>query len=93
MAYAAFLQSGWLDPTAAEAVSDLTFVALGLIYVPLAVRTARSAHGRLKAAWTAMTIGFVCWLAGEVLWAYNDLFRPPPGCFTMRRPGLRPPSC
>ena len=71
--FAAVLLSGRLGRTRADAVSDLTFVALGLIYVPLAVRTARAAHGRLKAAWTAMTIGFVCWLVGEILWAYYGL--------------------
>jgi len=69
-AFTAVLLSGLLDPATHETVSDATFIVLGLIYVPLAVRTARAAHGRLKAAWVAMTIGFASWLLGEVLWAY-----------------------
>lgn len=69
-AFTAVLLSGLLDPATLETVSGATFIVLGLIYVPLAVRTARAAHGRLKAAWVAMTIGFASWLLGEVLWAY-----------------------
>lgn len=67
------LKSGLLNPEAEETVSDLTFIALGLVYVPLAVRTARSARGRLRSAWIAMTIGFVFWLLGEALYAYNHV--------------------
>ncbi len=73
LAFAAFLRWGRLDPEATETITDLTFVALGLIYVPLAVRTARSAYGRVKAAWVAMAIGFAFWLLGESLWAYYQL--------------------
>lgn len=69
-AFTALLLSGRLDPAGLETVSDATFIALGLVYVPLAARMARSARGRLKAAWVAMTIGFASWLLGEVLWAY-----------------------
>ena len=71
--FAAVLQSGRLDPGAAETATDLTFIALGLVYVSLAVRAARAAQGRLRLAWFAMTIGFASWLLGEVLWAYNRL--------------------
>lgn len=72
-AFTVVLQSGLVDPVIVERVSDFTFIALGLVYVPLAVRTARSARGRLKAAWLAMTIGFVFWLLGEVIYVYNRL--------------------
>ncbi|MGV1089551.1 MAG: PP2C family protein-serine/threonine phosphatase [Mycobacterium sp.] len=70
VAFTAVLLSGRLDSARLETVSDATFIALGLIYVPLALRRAMSARGRLKAAWMAMTIGFASWLLGEVLWAY-----------------------
>ena len=62
-----------LDPDTGEIVTDITFIALGLVYVPLAVRTARAAQGRVKTAWFAMVIGFTCWLLGEVLFAYYQL--------------------
>lgn len=70
---AALLKSGALKPAAEETFTDLTFVALGLVYVPLAVRVARAARGRLKAAWVAMAISFAGWLLGETLWAYYHL--------------------
>jgi hypothetical protein len=74
IAFTAVVHSGRLDPAAARTVSGLTFIALGLVYVPLAARTAMSAHGWVRAAWVAMTIGFAFWLLGEVLWAYYELF-------------------
>ena len=70
LAFDALLKSGRLDPAVQDRVTDLIFVALGLIYVPLAVRTAGAAQGRVRAAWVAMTIGFTCWLLGEIVWAY-----------------------
>jgi serine phosphatase RsbU (regulator of sigma subunit) len=69
-AFSAVTLSGRLDAGSLETVSDATFIALGLVYVPLALRTARSVRGRLRSAWTAMAIGFASWLLGEVLWAY-----------------------
>ncbi len=72
-AFVAVLGSGRLTSSAAEIITDFTFIALGLVYLPLAVRTARSAQGRMKAAWTAMAIGFASWLLGEALWAYYRL--------------------
>ncbi len=68
--FAAVLLSGRLNTARLETFSDTTFIALGLFFVPLALRTARSVQGRLKAAWTAMAIGFASWLLGEVLWAF-----------------------
>ena len=73
VAFTAVLLSGRLDPAVLETFSDATFIVLGLIYVSLTLRAARSAHGRLKAAWTAMAIGFASWLLGEVLWTYYRL--------------------
>ncbi len=72
--FAAVLKSGRMDSVTTETVTDLVFVALGLIYVPLAAHAARSAQGRLRTAWTAMTIGFTCWLLGEILWTYYRVF-------------------
>ena len=74
VAFTAVLLSGRLDSATLETVTDFTFIILGLVYVPLAARMARASQGRLKTAWTAMTIGFACWLLGEVLWAYYRLF-------------------
>jgi hypothetical protein len=73
LAFAGVLKSGRLGVTEAEAFSDLVFVALGLIYVSLAIRTSMAAYGWLKTAWTVMAVGFACWLLGETLWAYYEV--------------------
>lgn len=54
VAFVIVVRSGRLPAGVAEAVSDAAFVAFGLIYVPLAVRNARSASGRLRSAWLVM---------------------------------------
>lgn len=76
IAFTAVLLSGRLDSASLQTFTDVTFIVLGLVYVALAARLARSTHGRVKAAWTAMTIGFASWLLGEVLWTY---YRSMPG--------------
>lgn len=74
---AVVLHWGRLSSGDTRVLSNLIFVALGLVYVPLAVRTARAARGRLRAAWIAMTIGFSAWLLGEILWAFYHLAAGP----------------
>jgi len=77
--FAAVRLSGVLpSEEATETFTDLVSVALGLVYVPLAVRTARSAQGRLRAAWWALAIGFACWLVGEIIWAFFQVFADEP---------------
>ncbi|KAA0108301.1 bifunctional diguanylate cyclase/phosphodiesterase [Mycolicibacterium sp. P1-5] len=72
-AFVAWISSGWSQGASLKAVDDVVFV---LLSVPAAVFTAlaaRAVHGRMRAAWTAMTIGMVGWALGEVLWAYYEL--------------------
>ncbi|MBI3690393.1 MAG: GGDEF-domain containing protein, partial [Mycolicibacterium aromaticivorans] len=65
--------SGRSHGDAVKAVDDIVFV---LLTIPAAVFTAlaaRAVHGRLRAAWVAITIGMVGWALGEVLWTYYEL--------------------
>ena len=71
--FTAVVLSGRRDSETLETVSDITFIALGLVFIPLATRTVRSARGRLKAAWVAMAIGFAWWLLGELVWDQKPL--------------------
>lgn len=68
--YAAMVFTGWPSRHAVESVTDVAFPAMSLFYVPLAALAARSARGRLRAAWAAMTVAFGLWAIGEVLWSY-----------------------
>ncbi len=69
--YAAMVFTGWPSRHSIELVTDVTFPAMSLFYVPLAaLAAARSARGRLRAPWAAMTVAFVFWAFGELLWTY-----------------------
>jgi len=72
-AFVVWIFSDWSQGTAVNAVDDIVFVLLsatGAIFTALA---ARAVHGRLRAAWIAMTIGMAGWALGEALWAYYEL--------------------
>ncbi|KDF02349.1 hypothetical protein Y900_026280 [Mycolicibacterium aromaticivorans JS19b1 = JCM 16368] len=71
--FVVWVLSGRSHGDAVKAVDDVVFV---LLTIPAAVFTAlaaRAVHGRLRAAWIAITIGMVGWALGEVLWAYYEL--------------------
>ncbi|WP_233716559.1 putative bifunctional diguanylate cyclase/phosphodiesterase [Mycolicibacterium vinylchloridicum] len=65
--------SAWSSGTSIKAVNDLVFVVLSAAGAIFAALAARAVHGRLRAAWVAMTIGMVGWVLGEVLWTYYEL--------------------
>ncbi len=72
-AYAACAALDWPSRHAVEMVSTLIFPPLGGVILALAAPLARSAQGRSRAAWTAMTIGFVLWTSAEIIWAFYTL--------------------
>lgn len=73
LGYAAALSVGHSEARFLRNVDDLYSVALALIAVVFAVLAARSNDGRLRAAWTVLATGLVCWVIGEVLWAYREI--------------------
>lgn len=71
--YAVLALTKWPNAEFVRTLTDLTFPAASLVYVPLAALNARSARGRLRAAWLALTVGFVSWAVAEWLWTYYQL--------------------
>jgi hypothetical protein len=61
------------NDSAADAVNTLLFPALGLIYVPLCALAMRKARGRLRVAWSLMTLGLASWALGEFIFAFYKL--------------------
>lgn len=70
--YAVLVLTGWPNPESVGTLTDVLFSAASLVYVPLAALAARSARGRLRAAWVALTIGFIFWGVAEWLWTYYE---------------------
>lgn len=70
VAFTVFLLAGWPNDHTVEVISALVFPLLGLLYVPLAVRAAISAGGRLRAAWLMLAIGLATWALGDTLSGY-----------------------
>ncbi|MCX6481316.1 MAG: SpoIIE family protein phosphatase [Mycobacterium sp.] len=70
--YALLVFMRWPNADFVENLTDFTFPVASLVYVPLAALTARSARGRLRAAWLALTVGFALWAVAEWLWTYYE---------------------
>lgn len=71
--FVVWIAGAWSHGTSIKAVNDIAFVGLSILGAFFAAFAARAVHGRLRAAWVAMTIGMVGWALGEVLWAYYEL--------------------
>ncbi len=73
VAFATWLLSGWSHGDAVAIVSDLGQAASSLSAAVFAAMAARSASGRLRAAWLALTIGLSAWFLGQLVWTYYEL--------------------
>ncbi|GAY16857.1 bifunctional diguanylate cyclase/phosphodiesterase [Mycobacterium sp. shizuoka-1] len=71
--FVVWIVAAWSHGMSVTAVNDIVFVLLSLTATVFAARAARVVHGRLRAAWVAITIGMVGWALGEMLWAYYEL--------------------
>ncbi len=72
-AYSVFLLSGWPNQDTAAIVTAVVFPLLGLLYVPLAALAARSARGRLRAAWLTLMLGLAAWALGDTVSGYYNV--------------------
>ncbi len=72
-AHTALELSGGPTPGFVDVLNALAFAAVGAVSIPLAARAASSSRGRLRGAWTAMTIALSYWMLAESLWAYYEL--------------------
>jgi hypothetical protein len=68
--YVLLVFARWPNAEFVRNLTDFTFPVATLVYAPLAALTARSARGRLRAAWLALTAGFTIWAVAEWLWTY-----------------------
>ena len=73
LAYVVWNLSGWPDGTARLAIADVTSLALASIATVSAALAARSAQGRVRAAWAALAVGLLGWAAGDAIWSYYEL--------------------
>lgn len=73
LAYVAWTIGGWSHGSARIAVSDITSFVLVSTAATLSALAARSARGRLRAAWTAMSVGLLGWAVGDAIWGYHEL--------------------
>lgn len=72
-AFVAWISSGWSQGASLKAVDDVVFIVLSVAGAVFTACAARAVHGRMRAVWTAMTIGMTGWALGEMLWAYYEL--------------------
>ena len=68
--YAILALAKWPNAEFVGTLTDVAFPVASFVYVTLAALNARSAQGRLRAAWLALTVGFVFWAVAEWLWTY-----------------------
>ncbi len=71
--FTAFLLSEFSHEDTIKAVDDIGIVVFSVVALGFSVHAARSAEGRLRAAWTALALGLTAWTMGEVIWSYDEL--------------------
>ncbi|MBB3603808.1 diguanylate cyclase (GGDEF)-like protein [Mycolicibacterium sp. BK556] len=71
--FVVWVVGGWTHGTSVKTINDIVFVVLSILGTVFAAFAVRAVHGRLRAAWIAMTVGMAGWALGEVLWAYYEI--------------------
>lgn len=68
-----WLWQRWGGSYATRVVDDVASL-LGILFATgCAALAARSAHGRMRHGWLAMTAGLLGWAVGEVIWSYYEV--------------------
>ncbi|WP_328354626.1 EAL domain-containing protein [Mycobacterium sp. NBC_00419] len=73
VAFVAWIVSGVSHGPALWAIDDLVLLVLTVPAGLFSAIAARSARGRLRLAWIAMTAALVAWGIGEAIWTYYEL--------------------
>lgn len=73
LGFAGFLLSGVASEDTAKAVDDIGIVLFSVVALVFSGNAARSAEGRLRAAWTALSLALTAWTVGEIIWTYDEL--------------------
>lgn len=71
--FAAFLLSDVAHEDTVKTVDDICIVVFSVVALGFSIYAARSAEGRLRAAWTALSLGLTAWTIGEVIWSHDEL--------------------
>ncbi len=71
--FVAWIVSGVSQGSALSAIDDLVLLVLTVPAAVFSAIAARSASGRLRLAWIAMTVALVAWGIGEAIWTYYEL--------------------
>jgi diguanylate cyclase (GGDEF)-like protein len=72
-AFAFWLLGGWSHGASVTVIDDVVLLVLAVPAAAMSAFAARSAHGRLRTAWVALTVGLTGWAIGEVIWTYYEL--------------------
>jgi len=75
VAFTVWLLGGWTHGSALTFVDDVVIVAVSLLALFFSVQAARTAPGRLRAAWGTLAVALVSWNIGQFLWMYDELVR------------------
>lgn len=70
--YALLVLFGWPTKGVVAAVTDIAFPLMSVVNVVLCALAAGRADGRLRVAWSVLTLGLAAWATGELLWAYYE---------------------
>ncbi|HRD13279.1 MAG TPA: GGDEF-domain containing protein, partial [Mycobacterium sp.] len=73
IAFAVWILSGVSTGRTLQVVDDLVLTSVALAAAVSTALAARAAHGRLRASWTALALGFVAFAAGEMIWTGYEL--------------------
>ncbi len=73
LAFVIWIVSDVSQGTTRVAIDDIVLLVLAVPAAVFAAIAARSAHGRLRLAWAAMTVGVVAWGIGEAIWTHYEL--------------------
>ncbi len=68
-----WLWQRWGGSFATRAVDDISSLSWILFAALCSAWAARSARGRVRHGWRAMTAGLLGWAIGEVIWSYYEL--------------------
>ena len=73
IAFAVWILSGVSTGRTLQVVDDLVLTVLALTAAISTALAARAAHGRLRASWAALSLGFVAFATGELIWTVYEL--------------------
>ena len=71
--YALWILSGGSQGATLRIVDDLVLTVLALAAAISTALAARAAQGRLRTAWTALSLGFAAFATGEIIWTFYEL--------------------